>query len=75
VSAYGPHDDSAIRWLEALSVSWTAEERAYYNEWFGASGRKFAMYLRFERNAERAWDDWLATTRIARSVNDDAPAP
>jgi hypothetical protein len=75
VSVYGPHDDTPIRRLELLSARWTAEECAYYNEWFRALGRKFAQYLRFERNAERAWDDWLATTRIARSVNDDAPAP
>ncbi len=75
MSAYGPHDDSAIRRLEALSASWTLEERAYDNEWFGALGRKFAQYLRFERNAERTWDDWLATIRIARPEEDDAPAP
>jgi hypothetical protein len=74
VSAYGPHDDSAIRQLEALSASWTSEERAYDNEWFREVGRKFVS-LRFERNAERAWDDWLATTRIARPENDDAAAP
>jgi hypothetical protein len=75
VSAYGQRDGSPIRRLEALSASWTPEERAYDNEWFRALGRKFAQYLRFERNAERAWDGWLATTRFARPENDDAAAP
>jgi hypothetical protein len=51
VSAYGRHDDTLIRWLEALSASWTPEERAYDNEWFRELARKFAQYLRFERNA------------------------
>jgi hypothetical protein len=75
LSAYGRHDDTPIRRLEALSASWTAEERAYDNERFRELARKFALYLWFKRNAERAWDDWLATTRIAQSVNDDALAP
>jgi hypothetical protein len=65
VSAYGRHDDTLIRWLEALSASWTPEESAYYNERFRELGRKFARYLQLKRNAERARDDWLATTRIA----------
>jgi len=69
VSAYGPHDDTPIRRLEALSASQTPKEPAYHNEWFRASGRKFALYLRFERDAERAWDDWFATTWIARPEN------
>jgi hypothetical protein len=51
VSVYGRHDDTLIRWLEALSASWTPEERAYDNEWFRELARKFAQYLRFERNA------------------------
>jgi hypothetical protein len=75
VSAFGPHDDTPIRRLEALSASWTAEERASYKEWFRALGRKFALYIWFKRNAERACDDWLATTRFARPENDDAAVP
>jgi hypothetical protein len=57
VSAYGRHDDTPIRRLEVLSASQTPEERAYHDEWFRASARKFAWYLQLKRNTERAWDD------------------
>jgi hypothetical protein len=57
VSAYGLQDDLALRRPEVLSASWTPEERAYDNERFRASGRKFAWYLQLKRNTERAWDD------------------
>jgi hypothetical protein len=75
MSQFGPYDDTALRRLLARALKWTPEERAYHNERFREIGRQYARYLRFEQNARQAWDDWLATTRIARSENDDAKPP
>jgi hypothetical protein len=74
MSLFGPGDNTALRRLEALLASWTPEERAYHNARFREIARRYAQRVRFEQNAKQVWDDWLATSRIARPENDDAPS-
>jgi hypothetical protein len=70
-----PTSNDALARLEAVMASWTPEECAYHNERFRELCRQFAQHIRFQRNAESVWDEWLATTRIPPLQSDDTPAP
>jgi hypothetical protein len=59
-----PMSNDALTRLEAAMAAWTPEELAYHNDRLRELGRQFARHLRFQRNAESMWDEWLATTRI-----------
>ena len=57
--------------LEAFLANSTPEERAALTEQLRQAGRLCADYLRFEQNADIAWNKWLATRRPTSDVNDD----
>jgi hypothetical protein len=62
---------STVEILEAFLANSTPEERAALTEQLRQAGRLYADYLGFERNAENAWNEWLARKRPTSSVNDD----
>lgn len=57
--------------LEVFLANSTQEELAALTEQLRQAGRLYADYLRFERNADIAWSEWLATRRPTSNVNDD----
>lgn len=62
---------SPVEKLKAFLANSTPEERAALTEQLRQAGRLYADYLRFEQNADNAWNKWLATRRPTSNVSDD----
>ena len=54
---------AALERLQALLLTWTPEERSAYSAELRWRLRRLPEYMRFLKNADSAWKQWLATTR------------